>query len=312
MRTSAISARSGHPRRAGWCGRCGPGSSTARSASRSSSADDVADARRSPAMRPSRPSTMAAAVLGADVEPDARGARRRCGSCPGSRRRPGGAGRRAPRPARRPAVISVAAARCGTWLTTATSAVVALGREGHDLGAEARTRPTPRRRTSSSVVSARRGEHPDRALEQVGVGAVEALLLGAGHRVAAAGSEGRSIDADDRRLDAADVGDQPARRRPAPCLHGVGDGRRGRGDEGERRRPGRARPSSMRPPTGGRRHPVDVDVGRRARCQPRAPQGQADRAADEAEADDVGPRGRRRRLAGGVGRSRLGARTGWR
>ena len=36
-----------------------------------------------------------------------------------------------------------------------------------------------------SVGAGGRREHPDRALEQVGVGAVDAVLLGAGHRVAA-------------------------------------------------------------------------------------------------------------------------------
>ena len=86
------------------------------------------------------------AVLGADVGPDGRVARRRCGSCPGSRRRPGAAGRRAPRPARRPGVISVAAVRWGTWRHDGHQRVVAVGREGDDLGAEVGHDPSARRR----------------------------------------------------------------------------------------------------------------------------------------------------------------------
>ena len=63
--------------------------------------------------------------------------------------------------------------------------VVALGREGDHLGAERRhDRRARARRPASSVLAVGR-EHPHRALEQVGVGAVDALLLGAGHRVAA-------------------------------------------------------------------------------------------------------------------------------
>ena len=48
------------------------------------------------------------------------------------------------------------------------------------------------------------------ALEQLGVGAVDTLLLGARHRMAA--DEAGVVDAvDDRRLHAADVGDQARR-----------------------------------------------------------------------------------------------------
>ena len=60
----------------------------------------------------------------------------RCGSCRGSRRRPGAAGRRAPRRARSARPISVAAVRWGTWLTTGDERVVAVGRQRHHLGAE--------------------------------------------------------------------------------------------------------------------------------------------------------------------------------
>ena len=78
----------------------------------------------------------------------------RCGSCRGSRRRPGAAARRAPRPGRRPAPISVAAARWGTWLTRRRRALSwRSGGEGHDLGAERRTRPTRPWRTRCRAVS---------------------------------------------------------------------------------------------------------------------------------------------------------------
>ena len=82
-------------------------------------------------------------------------------------------------------VISVAAVRWGTWRHDGDEAVVAVGREGHHLGAEADDTTDATVANTLSSVLGRRGEHPHRALEQVGVGAVEALLLGAGHRVAA-------------------------------------------------------------------------------------------------------------------------------
>ena len=81
-------------------------------------------------------------------------------------------------------VISVAAGEVGHVAHHGDEAVVALGGEGHHLGAEA---GHDRRHRGEHGIArlGRRREHPDGALEQVGVGAVEALLLGAGHRVAA-------------------------------------------------------------------------------------------------------------------------------
>ena len=105
--------------------------------------------------------------------------------------------------------MSVAAVRCGTWDTTATSASWRSGGERDDLGPERRhdrgDLACRRRRRCR-----RRREHPDGALEQVGVGAVDAVLLRAGHRVAA-DEAGVGDGLDDRRLHAADVGhDAPA------------------------------------------------------------------------------------------------------
>ena len=62
--------------------------------------------------------------------------------------------------------------------------VVPIGRQGDDLGAQGRDHgPDPRQ--GVSVGRRGRGQHPGGVYEHLGVGAVDALLLGAGHRVAA-------------------------------------------------------------------------------------------------------------------------------
>ena len=82
-------------------------------------------------------------------------------------------------------VHEVVAASCGTWLTTATSASCCSGRHREHLRAERRARG---RRTAANASASVRSVGvstqvaPD---EELGVGAVETVLLGAGHRVAA-------------------------------------------------------------------------------------------------------------------------------
>ena len=167
--------------------------------------------------------------------------------------------------------ISVAAARWGTWETTATSASCWAGARRHHVGAEvgehARGPGVGRR-----VGGAGRGEHPGGPHEEVAGGPVQPHLLGAGHRVAA--DEARVVDGRHQRsLDPADVGDDhvglPARSEPGCsamiCGGGVDRGghddqlglvvdrprRRGRraprpGPPPRRRRPPRSRASRVR------------------------------------------------------------------
>ena len=169
------------------------------------------------------------AVLGADVGPDAGVARRRCGSCPGSRRRPAAAAAACSSARSDASPISVAAVRWGTWETTATSASWWSGRQRDHVGAE-RRHDRADTRVGLRVGVDRGRQHPGRAVEQLGVGAVHALLLGAGHRVAA--DEARMVDGGhDRGLHPADVGDDAAARGGAPGLGG--DRRHGHGDERE-------------------------------------------------------------------------------
>ena len=79
--------------------------------------------------------------------------------------------------------MSVAAVRWGTWDTTATSASWRSGATATTSAPSDDDRPQPG--VGSRVGVGRRRQHPGGPLEQVGVGAVDALLLGAGHRVAA-------------------------------------------------------------------------------------------------------------------------------
>ena len=84
--------------------------------------------------------------------------------------------------------------------------VVPIGRQGDDLGAQGRDHgPDPRQ--GVSVGRRGRGQHPGGVYEHLGVGAVDALLLGAGHRVAAYVA-GVSHRVDHRCLHAAHVGHQ--------------------------------------------------------------------------------------------------------
>ena len=109
--------------------------------------------------------------------------------------------------------ISVDAASCGTWLTTATSASWCSGVTattsaptlGHDC---------PHLGERLGIGALGRREHPRRADEEVGARAVEPVLLRAGHRVATdearARARARRLDrGDDGRLHRADVGHQP-------------------------------------------------------------------------------------------------------
>ena len=122
--------------------------------------------------------------------------------------------------------------------------VVAVGGQGDHLGPEVRHDPGHGR--EGRVLRLGRGrEDPDGALEQGPIGAVEAVELRAGHRMPATepgvGHRGR-----DRPLHAAHVGHQPGRL--GQCLlGGVGDGGDRGGDEGDRRRPGRAGSTTMAP-----------------------------------------------------------------
>ena len=208
------------------------------------------------------------AVLGADVGPDAGVARRRCGSCRGSRRRPGAAGRAcssAPLGGQR---HQRGRGEVGHVGHHGDQRVVALGRQRDDLGAERRhdrahARVGRRRRCRRVGVSTHAAP-----CEQVGVGAVDALLLRARPSGGRRRSGGRSTARDDRRLHAADVGDDAAARR-ARAGASAGDRRHRRGDERElgvgvvarRRRARRARAPARRARSS-RSRPVT--------CQPRA------------------------------------------
>ena len=125
--------------------------------------------------------------------------------------------------------MSEAAVRCGTCDTTATSASWWSG--ASDTTSAPSSPITVPQRGEGAVVGGRGGgEHPHRAGEEVRVGAVDAVLLGARHRMPA-DEAGVADGVDDRRLHAADVGDdargrspaRPWRRRPplAPAWRGT-------------------------------------------------------------------------------------------
>ena len=81
--------------------------------------------------------------------------------------------------------IRLAAARCGTWLTTATISSWRSGAKRDDLCAEQRDhRERPPTKVASAVDAVGR-EDPHRAVEHRPVGSVEPVELAAGHRVPA-------------------------------------------------------------------------------------------------------------------------------
>ena len=185
--------------------------------------------------------------------------------------------------------MSVVAASCGTWLTIATSASWCSGVTASTSAPSERTSPRTVWNASGSVrsVGVSTQVAPD---EQVGVGAVEAVLLGAGHRVSTDEARrrvraGRLDGAATPALHRADVRDQ----RGAGVERGdddVGDLAHRHGDDHEvgardrlvdrARRPRRRRRAASRP---------SARPGRgrgRATIQPLAAQREPDGAADEA------------------------------
>ena len=309
-RTSHRSPAPVSARRAGWRGPRGPARAPS-AARRGRRRPRCRAPRRATRARPSSTSTMAvrfSAQMSGQMPgwpdamrvmsrkpPAARRSRARCSSARSSARR-----------------ISDAAVRWGTCDTTATSASWRSGASDDHVGAELGDHRPQRGEGASSVAAVGVSTHTAPA-NRSAIGAVDAVLLGAGHRVAA--DEAGVVDGvDDRRLHAADVGDEP---RPA------GQRRRGRvGDRAHRRgeerdlgvgvgadRVERAElegPRRRRP--GSRSSPGDVPAP--------AAQRQPDRAADEPGADDrrpsrrhsrrAGRRGGRRRLRGTRGAARPG------
>ena len=172
--------------------------------------------------------TMAPGVLGADVGPDAR--------VPG--RHPGHVAEAAGGQAQQRAVLLGAGARrvhqrgrhqVGHVGDHGDQPVVVGGREHEHVGPQARDHALEAVE-GGQVGGRRRGEHPDRALEEVGVGPAQPDLLGAGHGVAAdeAGMVGCGHDG---RLDPAHVGHHGVglrRARSARRSLGHGGHRRGR------------------------------------------------------------------------------------
>ena len=107
--------------------------------------------------------------------------------------------------------------------------VVAFGRHGHHVGAE-RGDHGPEPGEGLRVGGAGRGQDPGGTLEQLAVGAVDAFLLGAGHRVAP-DEAGMGHRRDDGGLHAGHIGDDAARGDRPDGLAGDGAGRCG--DEGD-------------------------------------------------------------------------------
>ena len=103
-------------------------------------------------------------------------------------------------------LISAAAARWGTWLTTATRTSWRSGGSATTSAPRLDTTDATAANTAS-VVAAVGVSTQTAPSNSVGVGAVESVLLGARHRVPA--EEAGVVDGcDDRRLHAADVGDE--------------------------------------------------------------------------------------------------------
>ena len=216
-----------------------------------------------------------------------RGPRPRCGSCPGTRRRRGAAGRRA-RPRRR---------RRGPSGSRPRGAGRGRRPRRARRGARGRARRRRRRGTATSartrgvgglVGRRRRGEHPGRAREEVRVRAVGALLLRAGHRVAA---DEAGVDRARRRLSPFTPPTSVTTSRSGP----------GPGEQAARRPRRPRRPAWRRPPvsaagprraasttpSSSARAPREPSRSKPVTAPPGPPQRQAHRAADQAEADDL-------------------------
>ena len=188
--------------------------------------------------------------------------------------------------------MSVDAASCGTWLTTATMRVVQLGRHRDRLGAEVGD-PRAHLGEHLGVGAAGRREHPGGADEQVGARAREALLLGTRHGVATHEAR-RELGArrlhrgDDRCLHRADVGHQ-GRAGVERLDHHLGDVADRHRDHGEvgaghrLREVGRECVDRAGVERGGRALGVVVEA---AHGTPARREREADRAADQAGADE--------------------------
>ena len=175
--------------------------------------------------------------------------------------------------------------------------VVVVGAERDDLGAELGDDGGDGGERGVGGHRLRR-QHPHGALEEVGVGAVEAVELAAGHRVAA--DEAAVVDRRaDRALDAADVGDDAGGLGERP-LDLVGHGQHRHGHERELAARVDAGGVDARP-AAGRVDAIGVDVVA-GHVPARLAQGEGDRPADQAEADHGGA------AAGGLvhGRERTG------
>ena len=187
--------------------------------------------------------------------------------------------------------IRLAAARCGTWLTTAT---ISSCRCGVIATISAPSRATTPATADSAlcdvwVVGVSTHTAP---LNIVGVGAIEPFQLAAGHRVPA--DEARIVDRGaERALDAADVGDRAARSLEG-LFHLVVGGEHRHGDE---------RDLGVRVESNG----LDTSPGERVSDPLRRdvlamdmpavftePEG--DGPADQAQSDDVGTAGHDLRL----------------
>ena len=174
--------------------------------------------------------------------------------------------------------------------------VVAVGLEGDHVGPHGRHERADAGERGRVGVDAGR-EDPRRPFEQPGVGAVDPVLLGAGHGVPAH-EPGIADRGDDRPLHAADVGDHAGSAgQGGPGLGGDGQDRRAHeGDVGCRVVPD----GVQRPQLEGPRRPVAVEVAAGDVPSP-GPQGQADRAADQ-----PGPHDAARRPSDGLLRTQTG------
>ena len=162
--------------------------------------------------------------------------------------------------------------------------VVAAGGQLHHVGAQRADRRADGGE-GHRVGVGRRGEHPGGPLEHLGVRSLDALLFGAGHRVAA--DEVRMVQlGDDGALDAGHVGDDPSPFQGGrshvdhPASRG-GD----KGDQGRRVGADLVDGTELKGPgLSGR-----IEIPARDPPAP-PPQAQPDRAPDQARADDLGPR----------------------
>ena len=215
-------------------------------------------------------------------------------------RKPPAASRRRAACSAAPSVASamrVAAVRWGTWDTMATTWSWRSGGRATTSAPSDDTSDRTRANASGSVSTVGR-EHPRRPLEQLGVGPVDPVLLGAGHGVPAH-EPGVADRGDDGALHAADVGDHAG---------SAGQGGPGLGGDGEHRRaherdvgPGIVADGVERPQLERPRRPVAVEVASGHVPAP-GPQRQPDRAPDQPRPHDDGP-GRPVGRGGQTGRS---------